>query len=117
MMRSTMALVLALITGPLPLQAAEAFLCTFQTECYEDEACGPSEFALEVQLDEQSISTETGDWIIVAKKSEDALITIFAAAKGAEYLVSITPEAARLSGHLNTGPRAIQYLGTCEGAF
>lgn len=96
---------------------ALAFLCSFQTECYEDNACAPSTFMLEVQLDENSISTEAGDWIIVARKTEPALITMFAAAKGTEYLISITPEAARLSGHLNAGPRAIQYLGTCEGAF
>ncbi len=70
-----------------------------------------------MQLENQSVSTEAGDWIIVAKKSEPALITLFAAAKGTEYLLSITPEAARLSGHLNAGPQAIQYLGTCEGAF
>lgn len=96
---------------------ALAFLCSFQTECYEDDACAPSTFMLEVQFDENSISTEAGDWIIVARKTEPALITMFAAAKGTEYLISITPEAARLSGHLNAGPRAIQYLGTCEGAF
>jgi hypothetical protein len=97
--------------------SAQAFLCRFETQCYEAEACAAADFEIEVQLENQSISTEDGDWIIVAKKSEDALITIFAAAKGVEYLVSITPEAARLSGHLNAGPRAIQYLGTCEGAF
>lgn len=96
---------------------SSAFFCIFQTECYEEQACAPSAFELEVQLENQSVSTEAGDWIIVAKKSEPALITLFAAAKGTEYLLSITPEAARLSGHLNAGPQAIQYLGTCEGAF
>ncbi|WP_439110546.1 hypothetical protein [Lentibacter sp.] len=96
---------------------AAAFLCRFDTECYEADSCAPSTFMLEVQLEDNSISTEAGDWIIVAKKTEPALITMFAAAKGTEYLMSITPEAARLSGHLNAGPRAIQYLGTCEGAF
>ena len=96
---------------------SSAFVCIFQTECYEEQACAPSAFELEVQLENQSVSTEAGDWSIVAKKSEPALITLFAAAKGTEYLLSITPEAARLSGHLNAGPQAIQYLGTCEGAF
>ncbi|MCW1955377.1 hypothetical protein [uncultured Lentibacter sp.] len=97
--------------------SAQAFVCRFQTECYEAEACGAADYLIDVQLQNQSVSTADGDWVIVAKKSEAALITLFAAAKGVEYLVSITPEAARLSGHLNAGPRAIQYLGTCEGAF
>ena len=108
------AIFLAALTLASP---SAAFVCIFQTECYEEQACSPSAFELEVQLENQSVSTEEGDWIIVAKKSEPALITLFAAAKGTEYLLSITPEAARLSGHLNAGPQAIQYLGTCEGAF
>ena len=108
----------AILLAALSLASpSAAFVCMFQTECYEAQTCAPSAFELEVQLENQSVSTEAGDWIIVAKKSEPALITLFAAAKGTEYLLSVTPEAARLSGHLNAGPQAIQYLGTCEGAF
>ena len=117
MMRSTMALVLALITGPLPLQAAEAFLCTFQTECYEDEACGETTFAAEVDVKGEKLVTEFGDLIIVAVKKRPALMTLFATGDGAEYLLSITPKAARLSPHANEGPQVISYLGSCEGAF
>ena len=76
---------------------SSAFVCIFQTECYEEQACAPSAFELEVQLENQSVSTEAGDWIIVAKKSEPALITLFAAAKGTEYLFPSRPRLHALA--------------------
>ena len=41
----------------------------------------------------------------------------FATGAGAEYLLSLTPTAARLTAHNNSGPEVISYLGKCEGAF
>jgi hypothetical protein len=116
MMRAPRSYVAALFVGLMP-QAALAFPCTFVTECFEDQPCAPSDFELVVQLEDQRLSTAFGDLTIVARKGEAALITLFATGQGGEYLMSITPEAARFSTHLNTGPRAVQYLGTCEGAF
>lgn len=97
--------------------AAQAFPCDFTTECREAEACAESTFALDVDVEAQAMSTQAGEITIVAIREQDALISIFGAGTGAEYMLSITPEAARFSAHMNDGPRAIQYLGTCEGAF
>lgn len=101
----------------LTASAAQAFPCDFTTECYEAEACTESTFALDVDVEAQAISTEFGEITIVAIREQDELISVFGSGTGAEYLLSITPEAARLSTHMNDGPEAIQYLGTCEGAF
>ena len=97
--------------------AAQAFPCDFTTECQEAEACTESAFALDVDVEAQAMSTQSGEITIVAIREQDALISIFGSGAGAEYMLSVTPEAARLSTHMNDGPRAIQHLGTCEGAF
>ncbi len=94
-----------------------AFECNFATECYENEACTDSTFTLEADIEAQEIATEFGELIIVAVKSEENLMTLFATGPGAEYLMSLTPDAARLTTHVNDGPQSITYLGQCTGAF
>ena len=97
--------------------AALAYPCSFTIECYEAEACTAAQFTLDVNIPAKALTTEYGDLVIVAVKEIAGLTTLFATGEGAEYLLSITPAAARLSTHANDGPQAITYLGTCEGAF
>ncbi|MBU2982340.1 hypothetical protein KO498_11030 [Lentibacter algarum] len=96
---------------------AEAFGCSFVTECFEAEACGETTFTAEVDIKGEKLETEFGDLSIVAVKERPALKTMFATGDGAEYLLSITPQGARLTTHANEGPLVISYLGSCEGAF
>ncbi|MDF1668985.1 MAG: hypothetical protein P1U83_05160 [Roseovarius sp.] len=108
------------LSGPLAICLASplwAFSCGFETECIEAEACAKTDFLLEVLIEDQIISTEFGDLTIVAVKEREALITLFATGDGAEYLMSVTPKAARLSSQMNAGPVSVSYLGLCEGAF
>jgi hypothetical protein len=106
------AIILALGAGP-----AQAFPCVFDIECYENDACATADFNIDVGIDAKSISTEFGDIAIVAVRETGRLTTLFATGQGAEYMLSITPVAARLTTHSNDGPQVISYLGTCEGAF
>jgi len=96
---------------------AAAFPCTFTTECYETEACQTAAYEVEVDIGAEALSMQTGNMIIVAVKETDTLTTLFASGQGAEYLMSITPTAARMTSHTNDGPQVISYLGHCEGAF
>lgn len=97
--------------------AAQAFSCQFTTECYEAETCGAAEFEIDVDVDGQTVSTTFGDLTIVAVKESPALTTLFATGPGAEYLLSVTPDAARFTSQVNEGPQVISYLGLCEGVF
>lgn len=97
--------------------AAHAFPCSFTTECYESEPCAASDFAFEVDVEAKRMITDYGDITIVAVKETGRLTTLFATGAGAEYMLSLTPQAARLSTHSNEGPAAITYLGQCTGAF
>ncbi|MDQ2092768.1 hypothetical protein [Rhodalgimonas zhirmunskyi] len=113
-----LALIPLLATLPLAAQAEEAaFTCRFTAECYEQEACGESTFTLTADLANERIATEFGDLIVVAVKREPGIKTLFATGEGAEYLMSVTPQGARLSSQLNKGPEVLTYFGACEGAF
>ena len=101
----------------LSASPAFAFPCQFTTECYEAEPCAETVFAIDADIEGKAISTDLGDLVIVAVKETGRLTTMFATGQGAEYLLSVTPQAARLSTHSNEGPQVITYLGTCEGAF
>lgn len=94
-----------------------AFECSFDKECYEAEVCGKSAFTLAVDIKAKKITSDVGDLIIVAVKEARGLKTMFATGQGAEYLLSLTPKAARLSAQSNDGPQVITYLGICKGAF
>lgn len=111
-MRFFLPLLLLAVAAP-----AAAYECTFAQECYEAEACGESTFALDVLVEDQILSAEFGEVKIVAIREKSDLVSIFGSGEGAEYMLSISKTAARLSAHLNDGPQAITYLGTCEGAF
>ncbi len=109
---------LPLVALPRAAQAKEApFICRFTTECSEAEPCTTADFSLTVDLENSAIRTEYGDLTVVAVKREAGLKTLFATGAGAEYLLSLTPGAARLSTQNNKGPEMLGYLGGCTGAF
>lgn len=117
MKRAILPILLApLISGSLATQAA-AFPCIFTTECYESEACQSAAYEVEVDIAAEALGDEAGNMVIVAVKETDTLTTLFASGQGAEYMMSITPTAARMTSHINDGPLVISYLGHCEGAF
>ena len=97
--------------------SANAFECVFITECYEAEGCSGTTFNIEVDIHAEAVSTDFGDLQIVAVKETDVVTTLFATGDGAEYLLSLTPRAARFTAHNNSGPEVISYLGQCEGAY
>ena len=105
-------LLLSLMASP-----ALAFECSFDTECMETEACADSAFLVDVLVDDKILSTEFGDLTIVAIKQDTAFMALFATGSGAEYMMSVTPDAARLTTHINEGPMSITYLGHCKEAF
>jgi len=112
------ALIPALLALPAAAEAEETpFTCRFTAECYEQAACSESSFALTADLAREAIRTEFGDLTVVAVKREPGLKTLFATGAGAEYLMTITPQGARLSSQLNKGPEVLTYFGTCTGAF
>ncbi|QGX98571.1 hypothetical protein EI983_09890 [Roseovarius faecimaris] len=96
---------------------AQAFNCLFDTECYEAEGCAASNFDIDVSTEDKTLSAAFGDLTILAIKRSESLVTLFATGGGAEYMLSATPEAARLSVQMNQGPLVLSYLGICEGAF
>ena len=94
----------------------QAFSCLFESECYEDQGCAESQFTIEVLLEHEIIATDFGDLTIVAVKSSDTLITLFATGSSSEYMMSVTPRSrpderpyqqgsgdGGLSGHLRGG--------------
>lgn len=109
-------LALIALMFPTPLLAG-GFDCTFTTECFEAEACTDANFKVGVALEDKTISTEFGDLMVASLKQTPTTMTLVATGAGAEYLLSMTPEAARLTTHSNDGPMVISYLGICEGAF
>ncbi len=112
--------VISAIVGPLWLTSAtvaQAFPCTFASQCIESRACGASALEIDVDIDGKVIDTLNGLLTIVAVKQTGDLTTMFATGLGSEYLLSLTPDAARFTSHDNTGPVATTYLGQCREAF
>jgi hypothetical protein len=100
--------------GPVAAASGAAVTCSFTKECYEAEPCDRTDFQLQIDLADEKVTTEYGDLTIVAVKEADEFSVLFATGSGAEYLLSYTPTAARMSKQINDGPQVVTYLGTCE---
>lgn len=103
---------LVVLGGP-----AWAANCTFDRECFETEACTDANFLVQILSNDNILQTEFGDLPIIATKSGDDLQTIIAASDGADLLMTISPQGARLTQHMHQGPISITYFGQCEGAM
>lgn len=103
----------------VPMAQADS-LCTFTTECYEDESCqdtafevtfragtgGPNE--MELVTDAETIGVAVGG---------NAQIAHFAGmTENGFYILTLASAdgAARFTAHLGEGPQSITYLGACE---
>lgn len=105
----------AMMAALLPGAAlATDYSCKFNTECYEDEACGTSSFAVEVRGTEEKLATDFGTFPILAIRNESDMLTVFVTSDSAVYLLTANDTAARFTAHISDGPQAINYLGTCE---
>lgn len=96
---------------------AQSYACVFDTECFEEDSCIRTDLRVRVDIPAQAITTEFDELVIVAVKETGRLTTVFATGEGAEYLLSLSPRAARFTSHANDGPQVISYLGRCEDAF
>lgn len=109
------------LLSALPLLAGAAtaaeFTCTFETECYETEACQPADLVIEVSSEDKEIRTEAGDFTIVAIRELRDITTVFANDRNATYLLTAVEDGARFSVHIESGPQVVTYHGICEGAF
>lgn len=102
---------------PAPGFAEAAFTCSFNVECYEQEACSSADFSIGVNEADKEIATDFGDLRIVAIRELKDAVTVFANGSGGVYLLSVTEDGARFTAHVGDKPEAITYSGTCEGAF
>lgn len=98
---------------------ASAMVCTFETECFEQDGCMESGFGFEIFTSEEGIvqfATEFGDLPVAWSVDEPGVYMGLAVGAGARYFLSTEGEAARLSVHLE-GPVAVTYIGRCEGGL
>lgn len=105
------------LTGALMLPVAALasdYSCNFNTECYESEPCGESDFTVEIRSGEDKFVTDFGTFPILAKRETAQILTTFVHTDGAVYLMSAGARTARLTVHITDGPQTITYLGQCE---
>lgn len=113
----------ALLTAP-PAWAEDPggamYLCSFETECYESDACQVADFTVDVATPATlpgpaSLLMETGP--------SDGEMTQFkqgwsvqSSDEHGRYLLSAVGDVARLSVHYSGGPLVITYHGSCREA-
>lgn len=105
---------IALLAALLPLAAgAEPLHCAFAEECYAQQACAGTDYALSVDLEAKTASDLTGDFPIVATAEGPGWRQ--AAFEGWGGLALLTMGATRwiLSVHIGSGPAVVTYYGDC----
>ena len=109
--------------------AVAATLCTFTTECVQDESCAETTFSLEYTLSSctdvggpRSIHAISDFGDLLGDETASPCSTgytrayaqsFYLSGDGAEYLLSQYKDQAWLSVEMG-GPFRINYLGTCE---
>ena len=98
------------------LAAGPAFglSCSFATECLETDGCADTTFGVEIDFPNHTVSTDFGDIEVVAISKTPSLLTIFGRGEGANYMLTVTGEDARLATHMTGDAMGISYLGMCE---
>ena len=101
-------------------QAQAASLCSFTTECYENEACQPSAFELTFRAgtggpNEMELVTDA-ETIGVAVGGNAQFAHLAGMTKTGFYVLTLASAdgTARFTTHLSDGPQSITSLGTCE---
>ena len=103
-----------------PVTAQAASLCTFTTECFENEACQPTQFELEFRAgtggpNELEIVTEA-ETVGVAVGGSGEVAHLAGMNADGFHVLTVMREtgAARYTRHIGDGPRSVTYLGSCE---
>jgi hypothetical protein len=99
--------------------SAQAMICTFEAECFEQDGCMESGFGFEVMTSDEGalqFVTEFGDLDLVWSSDDIGTFSGVATGAGAQYFLTSGPDGARLSVHLD-GPVAVTYIGQCEGGL
>jgi len=112
--RLGLAAYMALMAG-----SAQAMICTFEAECFEQDGCMESGFGFEVITTDAGtlqFVTEFGDLDVVWSSDDIGTFAGLATGAGANYFLTTGSEGARLSVHLD-GPVAVTYIGQCEGGL
>lgn len=96
----------------LSAQSALAEVCTFTTECFEDEACTDTMFQMTIDGETLITDAET----IAANTGGNGATGVFVGSTSSamHLLIRQTGGAARYSTITFAGPMMVSYLGTCE---
>ncbi len=111
----------AVLTVILWASATQAdSLCTFSTECYEDETCQETGFELTFRAgtggpNEMELVTDA-ETIGVAVGGNAQVAHFAGMTQNGFYVLTLASSdgTARFTTHLGEGPQSITYLGTCE---
>jgi len=120
MMRiSSLLLPLALALPNAALAQWVTVTCSFETECYEAEACDGAAFSVDLsagEAPEEVVMRSAAETIIGRTTGSDATSLVWKAeTESAAHMISWGAEgAARYSVHLLLGPEMVNYIGTCE---
>jgi hypothetical protein len=96
------------------LSATTAYgeICTFTSECFEDESC--AETAFSITIDGASLITDA-ETIPVSKGGSEKLSVFVGYTDSAFHVLTReTTGGARYSTHIFDGPLMVNYLGTCN---
>lgn len=92
--------------------AAAAEVCTFTTECFEDEGCNETMFEMTVEDGKLITDAET---IPVGTGGSDTVNVFVGYTNSAFHVLTREVDgAARYSTHLFEGVMMVNYMGTCE---
>ena len=106
----TVFLAVGLACGALP---AWSETCTFTLECFENEACLETAFAMDVTADSLVTDAET---IAVSSDGSPVSGAVVGFTTSAVHVLTRTESGeARYSTHHLEGPFMVNYIRTCEG--
>lgn len=109
---------LALAPAPA-IATSQVVQCSFDTECYEAEACDRAGFSLRLsagEADGEIVMRSPGETVTGrAGGTDETSLTWTAETESAAHLLSWGSDgSARYSVHLLLGPEVVTYHGTCE---
>ncbi|MCV6598426.1 MAG: hypothetical protein OIF40_15235 [Mangrovicoccus sp.] len=110
---------MAMIAPGAALAEWVTITCTFETECYEAEACDGAGFSMDLSAGEapgEVVMRSAAETISGTGAGHDATSLIWRAeTESAAHLLSWGADgAARYSVHLLMGPAMVSYIGSCE---
>jgi len=104
----------------IPFATQAGSLCTFTTECYEDEPCQPTEFQLGFRAgtggpnEMELVSDAETIGVAVGGTGEFAYLAGLTSTGFHVLTLTRSTGAARYTNHIGAGPQTVSYLGSCE---